>query len=97
MTMLTPGNILLAAVAYAQLALAVAACLATWRTLRGPRAQDRVLGLDTLYVTVMLLFIVTGIRLGAPFFFEAAMIFGVLGFVATVSLAKFLIRGEIIE
>ena len=55
------------------------------------------LGLDTFYVTAMLLFVVTGIRVGSPFFFEAAMVIGVLGFVATVSLAKFLIRGEVIE
>ena len=82
---------------YAQLALALAACLAAWRALRGPRAQDRVLGLDTLYITAMLLFIVTGMRMGTPFFFEAAMVIGVLGFVTTLALAKFLIRGEVIE
>lgn len=85
------------AILYAQFVLAVAACLATLRTLRGPRAQDRVLGLDTLYVTVMLLFVVTGIRVRTPFFYEAAMVIGVMGFVATVALAKFLIRGEVIE
>lgn len=94
---MTVATLLWAALTYAQVALAAAACLATWRTLRGPRAQDRVLGLDTIYVTVMLLFVVTGMRIGAPFFFEAAMIIGVLGFVATIALAKFLIRGEIIE
>lgn len=89
--------ILSLAFGYAQLALSLAACLAAWRALRGPRAQDRVLGLDTLYVTAMLLFIVTGMQMGSPFFFEAAMVIGVLGFVATLALAKFLIRGEVIE
>ena len=90
-------TLLTAAFAYAQFVLGLAACLAGLRVLRGPRAQDRVLGLDTFYVTAMLLFVVTGIRVGSPFFFEAAMVIGVLGFVATVSLAKFLIRGEVIE
>ncbi|WP_096786824.1 K+/H+ antiporter subunit F [Rhodobacter sp. CZR27] len=89
--------ILALALFYAQMALALAAGLACWRTLRGPRAQDRVLGLDTLYVTAMLLFVVTGMRMGTTFFFEASLVIGVLGFVATVSLAKFLIRGEVIE
>ncbi|GAB1479276.1 K+/H+ antiporter subunit F [Paracoccaceae bacterium] len=82
---------------YAQLSLSLAACLAAWRALRGPRAQDRVLGLDTIYITAMLLFVVTGMRVGTPFFFEAAMVIGVLGFVTTLALAKFLIRGEVIE
>lgn len=85
------------ALIYAQIALGLAACFAGYRLLYGPRAQDRVLGLDTFYVTTMLQFVVTGIRVGSPFFFEAAMVIGVLGFVATVSLAKFLIRGEVIE
>ena len=94
---MTPGIILWAALTYAQLALALAACAAAYRTLQGPRAQDRVLGLDTLYVTTMLLFVVTGMRLGTTFFFEAALVIATLGFVATVALARFLIRGEVIE
>ena len=89
--------ILTFALGYAQIALALAAGFAGYRLLIGPRAQDRVLGLDTFYVTAMLQFVVTGIRVGSPFFFEAAMAIGVMGFVATVSLAKFLIRGEVIE
>ncbi|TNC66292.1 K+/H+ antiporter subunit F [Rubellimicrobium roseum] len=91
------GTILTLALDVAQITLALAAVLAGWRILRGPRAQDRVLGLDTLYVTAMLLFLVTGLRYGSVFFFETAMVIGVMGFVATVALAKFLIRGEVIE
>ena len=91
------GIILAFALAYAQAALAVALCFATWRAIAGPRAQDRVLGLDTLYVNAMLLLLVTGMRVGTVFFFEAALVIGILGFVATVALAKFLLRGEVIE
>ena len=91
------GTILTLALATAQVALALAALLAGWRILRGPRAQDRVLGLDALYMTAMLLFLVTGLRSGSPFFFEAAMVIGFMGFASTVALAKFLIRGEVIE
>ena len=91
------GMILTFALGYAQLVLAIAACLAGSRIMLGPRAQDRVLALDTLYLTVMLLFLVTGMRLGSVFLFEAAMIVAVMGFVATVALAKFLFRGEVID
>jgi len=56
-----------------------------------------VLGLDALYIATMLLFIVTGMRLGTPFLFEAALVIAIGGFVGTVSLAKFLLRGEVIE
>ncbi|HEY0213300.1 MAG TPA: K+/H+ antiporter subunit F [Paenirhodobacter sp.] len=85
------------ALAYAQTAIAIAVCLCCWRLIRGPRAQDRVLALDTLYASTMLLLIVSGIRMGTSFFFEAAVIMAVLGFVSSVALAKLLFRGEVIE
>lgn len=89
--------ILLVSLSIAQAALAIAMLCALARMLRGPRAQDRVLGLDTLYVNSMLLLLTLGIRTGSVFFFEAALIIAMLGFVATVALAKFLMRGEVIE
>lgn len=85
------------AVTFAQIALALAMGLATVRMMRGPRAQDRVLGLDTLYASSMLMLLVFGIRTGDTIYFEASLIIGMLGFVATVALAKFLMRGEVIE
>ncbi len=91
------GTILTFSLIFAQLALAAAALLAGLRIVRGPRAQDRVLGLDAFYVIAMLTFLVTGMRSGSPFLYEAALIVGGMGFVATVALAKFLIRGEVIE
>lgn len=81
----------------AQLALAIAMLIAAWRMVRGPRAQDRILGLDTLYLNGMLMAVVFGIRTDSDLYFEAALIIGMLGFTATVALAKFLMRGEVIE
>ena len=85
------------AVSVAQLLLGLAMAVATLRLLRGPRAQDRVLALDTLYVNAMLLVLTFGIRNGSALFFEAALVIGMLGFVSTAALAKFLLRGEVIE
>ena len=81
----------------AQVFLALAMACATVRLLRGPRAQDRVLALDTLYVNAMLLMLVFGMRERTMVYFEAALVIGMLGFVATVAAAKFLLRGEVIE
>jgi multicomponent K+:H+ antiporter subunit F len=81
----------------AQVCLALAMACAAWRVMIGPRAQDRVLGLDTLYVNAMLMMLSFGMREASPFYFEAALAIGMLGFVATVALAKFLMRGEVIE
>jgi multicomponent K+:H+ antiporter subunit F len=94
---MTTITVLMWAATYAQGALALAGFLAMVRILVGPRAQDRVLAIDAFYVVAMLLFIVTGMKFGTPFFFEAALVIGICGFVGTVALAKFLLRGEVIE
>jgi multicomponent K+:H+ antiporter subunit F len=86
-----------AALLLAQLMLAVAMGCAALRVLAGPRAQDRVLALDTLYVNAAMLLLVFGIRTGTTHYFEAALLVTLLGFVATAALSKFLMRGEVIE
>jgi multicomponent K+:H+ antiporter subunit F len=81
----------------AQILLGSAAACAAFRILWGPRAQDRVVGFDSLYVNAMLLLLTFGIGSGTTLYFEAALIIALLGFVSTVALAKFLLRGELIE
>ncbi|HEX7036061.1 MAG TPA: K+/H+ antiporter subunit F [Pseudomonadales bacterium] len=81
----------------AQVLLGLAVCGAMLRILLGPRAQDRVLGLDSLYVNVMLLVLTFGIRYGSSVYFDVALLIALLGFSGTVALAKFLMRGEVIE
>ncbi|EHL99467.1 putative monovalent cation/H+ antiporter subunit F [Acetobacteraceae bacterium AT-5844] len=81
----------------AQVMLGLAFLCAFYRVLKGPRAQDRVLGLDTLYVNGMLLLLTFGIRSGTILYFEAALVIALLGFVSTTALSKFLMRGEVIE
>jgi len=91
------ATILFWSLSMAQLLLALAMAAATYRMIKGPRAQDRVLSLDSLYVNAMLLMVVFGIRSGTTIYFEAALIIGILGFTSTLALAKFLMRGEVIE
>jgi multicomponent K+:H+ antiporter subunit F len=86
-----------AALVAAQALLGLAMLFATVRLLRGPRAQDRVLSLDTLYVNGMLLVLTFGMRTGLDLYFDAALVIALLGFVSTAALAKFLLRGEVIE
>ena len=86
-----------AALVIAQVMLALAMVCAAARLMIGPRAQDRVLALDTLYVNAMLLILVLGMREASLLYFEAALVIAMLGFVSTAALAKFLLRGEVIE
>jgi len=91
------GVILTWALMASQFLLAIAIGCAVWRMWVGPRSQDRILALDTLYVNALLLMLTIGIRTGSTHYFEVCLVIALLGFAGTVALAKFLFRGEVIE
>ena len=91
------AQILDVALTTALILLGLALACTAFRIVRGPRAQDRVLAMDALYLNAMLIAVVFGVRTGSDLYFEAALVIGMLGFAATVALAKFLMRGEVIE
>lgn len=76
---------------------ALALLLNAWRLLRGPSLADRVLALDTLYINALALLVCLGMWWRTAVYFEVALLIGLLGFVCTVVLSKFLLRGDIIE
>ncbi len=77
--------------------VAGAVAMSFWRLLRGPSAPDRILALDTLYVNTIALLVLLGMHLGSALYFEAALLIALMGFVGTVALCKYLLRGDIIE
>ncbi|RMP55495.1 Multisubunit potassium/proton antiporter, PhaF subunit [Pseudomonas savastanoi pv. retacarpa] len=79
------------------LIFALAMVITLLRLLKGPSAQDRVLALDYLYIIAMLMMLVLGIRYASDTYFETAMLIALFGFVGSFALAKFLLRGEVIE
>lgn len=85
------------AVWFAQMCFVLAMVCAMFRLIRGPAAPDRVLALDTLYINGMLTLLMLGIRSSSPAYFDMALLIALFGFVSSVALAKFLLRGEVIE
>lgn len=75
----------------------LAVTMSFWRLLKGPSVPDRILALDTLYVNSIALLVLLGIQLASVMFFEAALLIALMGFVGTVALCKYLLRGDIIE
>jgi multicomponent K+:H+ antiporter subunit F len=91
-------NLLLGfALRFAQFCFVLAMLAAAYRMMRGPSAQDRVLALDTFYINGMLTLLLLGIRSGTTVYFDIALLIALFGFVGSVALAKFLLRGEVIE
>ncbi|MCM2318103.1 Na(+)/H(+) antiporter subunit F [compost metagenome] len=77
--------------------MSLSVLLTVVRLIKGPDLPDRVLALDTLYINALALIVLFGIWLGSGLFFEAALLIAVMGFVSTVAVAKYLLRGDIIE
>jgi multicomponent K+:H+ antiporter subunit F len=85
------------AVWFAQGCFVVAMVFAGVRLIFGPAAQDRVIAFDTIYINGMLTLLMLGIRSSSTAYFDMALLIALFGFVGTVALAKFLLRGEVVE
>ncbi|RAL20801.1 K+/H+ antiporter subunit F [Lujinxingia litoralis] len=77
--------------------VAAAIFLCAFRLFEGPSILDRVVALDTMYINSIALLILGGIWWNLDLYFEAALLIAMMGFVSTVGMAKFLLRGNIIE
>jgi multicomponent K+:H+ antiporter subunit F len=82
---------------FAQGCFVIAMVNAAIRVLIGPAAHDRILAFDHLYINGMLTLLVLGLRLQSSVYFDMALLIALFGFVSTIALAKFLLRGEVIE
>jgi multicomponent K+:H+ antiporter subunit F len=71
--------------------------LSLYRLLIGPDVPDRILALDTLYINSIALLILLGIHLQSMLYYEAALLIALMGFMGTLALSKYLLRGDIME
>lgn len=90
-----PALTLAVPVVLAMLAIAMLCCL--WRAVVGPALTDRIIALDTLYINALAFLVVLGIQHDTSAHFEVALVIAMLGFVGTVVLAKYSLRGDVIE
>ncbi|MEY3873031.1 MAG: hypothetical protein RLZZ296_2026 [Pseudomonadota bacterium] len=89
--------LLFAAIIFTMTCYTLAMGLTLLRLLRGPSAQDRVLAMDLICTIAMLMLLVLAIRYRSAMYFEAALLIAIFGFVSSAAMAKFLLRGEVIE
>lgn len=68
-----------------------------WRLAIGPSAPDRILALDTMVINIIAIMILLGLSFGTAIYFEAPLLLAMVGFVSTVALCKFILRGDVIE
>lgn len=88
---------MVAASIFAMVAICVAMLLNVYRLIVGPDVTDRILALDTLVINSIGLIVLIGILFGTTMYFEAALLFAMVGFLTTVAFCKYLLRGNVIE
>jgi multicomponent K+:H+ antiporter subunit F len=86
-----------AALVFAYACFGVALLMNLWRLAVGPSAADRILALDTMVINVIAIMMLLGVSFGTAIYFEAALLLAMVGFVSTVALCKFILRGDVIE
>ncbi|NRQ14014.1 cation:proton antiporter [Ensifer sesbaniae] len=86
-----PDQIEAFATGFALIALSIALLITVWRIIRGPTLPDRVLGLDMLVAIAIGLIAVVAIRTGFNLYIDIAIALGLVGFLATVAFARFVL------
>ena len=85
------------ATAVALIAIAAAMLMNLYRLLVGPDVPTRVLALDTLVINAIALVVLAGILYDTAIYFEAALLFAMVGFLTTVAYCKYMLRGNVME
>ena len=82
---------------FAVFAIGAAMLLNLYRLLVGPDTATRILALDTLVINAIALVVLIGIYYGTAIYFEAALLFAMVGFLTTVAYCKYILRGNVME
>ncbi|THE65332.1 pH regulation protein F [Salinadaptatus halalkaliphilus] len=69
----------------------------SYRVIRGPTDPDRVVALDAIATNVVAIAVLFAIQTGRGLFITVSLVLAIIGFIATVAVAKFVIDGEVIE
>ena len=82
----------------AALLLVAALCvLCTYRVVAGPTIPDRVVAVDAIATNVVAIAVLFALLTGRGLFVTVGLVLAIIGFIATVTVAKFVIEGDIIE
>jgi multicomponent Na+:H+ antiporter subunit F len=86
-----------ATVVDAALVLVAGLCLLCgYRVIRGPTVPDRVVGLDTIATNVIAIAVLFALKTGRGLFVTGAIVLAIIGFLSTVTVAKYVTEGDII-
>ena len=80
------------------LVIAAAVTLAAgYRVIVGPTVPDRVVALDVIATNVVAIAVLYAIQTGRGLFADVALVLAIIGFISTITVARYVTEGDIIE
>jgi multicomponent Na+:H+ antiporter subunit F len=64
-----------------------------YRVVRGPTVQDRIIAVNVLGTSTVVVIALVAAALGRPFFLDIAMVYALLNFLLSIAAAKLTIEG----
>lgn len=77
--------------------IALSSLLLIIRLIKGPSIPDRAISLDAIGINLIGITAIISVVLNTNAFLDVILLLGILAFIGTVAIAKFLEKGEIIE
>lgn len=81
----------------AMLLLSISVLLTLFRVIKGPTVHDRILALDSIGYTIIGIVALLSIHLDSHAYMETILLIGILAFLGTMALSRYMERGVVIE
>lgn len=66
-----------------------------WRAIVGPSAEDRIVAINMISTKVTVIIAMIALITAQAFYVDVALVYALLGFIATIGLAKLLMKGKL--
>jgi multicomponent Na+:H+ antiporter subunit F len=93
----TVGGVLELALTAALLVAAGLTLLVSYRVIRGPTVPDRVVALDVIATNVVAIAVLYAMLTLQGFFIDVSLVLAIIGFISTITVARYVTEGDIIE
>lgn len=77
--------------------MVISIAICAWRLVKGPSLPDRVAALDTIGINLLAMVAVLSVLFRTQAFIEYILLIGILSFIGTMALARYIERGVVFE
>ena len=84
-------------ITFALICISLSMLALLYRVIKGPTVPDRVIALYAIVINLIAVIALVSILLDTYAFLEVILLLGILAFIGTIAMAKYIEKGELIE